>query len=63
MAEIKEKIIQAIRGLPDSATYDDIYEIIFVQEKINKGLEDSKNNRTITQKEFEEKYKARLEPK
>ena len=63
ITEIKEKVITAIRNLPDSVSFEDIYDVIFVQEKIAKALDDSKNNRHITQEQFEEKYMTRLSKK
>lgn len=60
MAEIKEKIITAIRNLPDNITYEDVFEVLFVQEKIAKALDDSENLRFITQEEFDKKYQARI---
>jgi hypothetical protein len=63
MSEIKEKIISAIRNLPDSATYDDIFEVLLVQEKIAKALENSEKGQFISQEEFENKYSTQFSKK
>jgi hypothetical protein len=63
MSEIKEKVIAAIRNLPESATYEDIFEILFVQEEIAKALDDSEHGRFISQEEFEAKYNAKISKK
>ena len=59
MSDIKERVITAIRDLPDNATYEDIFDVIYVQEKISKALKDSQQGRFITQEQFEEKYNLR----
>jgi len=57
MSDIKERIITAIRDLPDDATYEDIFELLYVQEKVAKVLQNSDEGQYISQTEFEEKYR------
>ena len=48
MSDIKEKVIEAIKSLPDGATYDDIMELVYVQQKIAIGLEQVEEEQLIT---------------
>jgi hypothetical protein len=47
-----EKIIQS---LPDDSSYDEILKELAFSRMIEKGLDDSKNNRTISNKEMKQK--------
>ena len=49
---IKDQVLDAIGKLPDDSTYEDILEVIYVQQKILKGLEESKSNLGISHEEF-----------
>ena len=60
MTNIKEKAIVAIKNLPDNATYEDIFEVIYIQEKIYNALIDSEKGNYISQEEFEAKYSSRI---
>jgi hypothetical protein len=60
MSDLKEKVIEAIRNLPDDITYDDILETIYVQQKVEIGLKQSAEENIITNDEFERKLNIRL---
>jgi hypothetical protein len=47
-----EKIIQS---LPDDSSYDEILKELAFARMIEKGLDDSKNNRTISNEEMKQK--------
>jgi len=47
-----EKIIQS---LPDDSTYDEILKELAFAKMIEQGLEDSKNNRVISNEEMKQK--------
>lgn len=53
----KQEAIETIKGLPESATIDDIMQELFNIAKINKGLDDEANGRIISHEEA----KKRLE--
>jgi len=58
MSNAKEKIADIIKKQPDDATYEEIIrELAFVQ-MIERGLEDSKKERTITNKEMEHRIRT-----
>ena len=55
-ATIKKNAIELINSLPDSTTWDDIMYEIYVKQKIDKGLDDVKNNRTTTHEEVKRMF-------
>ncbi len=61
MTSEKENIIQMIKNLPEDINTEDIIEAIYVRNKIEKGLKDSKEGRVYTQEEAKEILKKWLE--
>ncbi len=61
MTSEKENIIQMIKNLPENANTEDIIEAIYVRNKIEKGLKDSREGRVYTQEEAKEILKKWLE--
>jgi len=55
MATEKENIIEMIKSLPNDVTMEDIMEAIYVRQKIEKGLKDSKEGRLYTHEEAKER--------
>lgn len=62
MATPKEEILQLIQKLPPDATAEDIQYHIYVREKVEKGLQDAGEGRTLTQAQVEEKMAKWLTP-
>ena len=60
MQTIKEKIIETIKKLPDDANYDDIMELIYVQQMITKGLEQLDNGEFISHEDVKERFREWL---
>ena len=50
MAEssVKERVIEAVRELPDDATVEDAMERLYVLAKIQKGLEQAEAGQTVS---------------
>jgi len=55
MATEKENIIEMIKSLPNDVTMEDVMEAIYVRQKIEKGLKDSKEGRLYTHEEAKER--------
>ena len=51
----KEKIKKILNNLPDDSTYDEILKELAFNRMIEKGLEDSKFNRTISNEQMKQK--------
>ncbi len=49
---IKELVMEATNTLPDTATFDDILEAIYTRLKIEKGIESSKIDESLTTEEL-----------
>lgn len=57
----KAKLKEQIEKLPDSFTIDELVESLVFVGKVESGLEDSKNNRKISEQDLEDKMKAWFE--
>jgi hypothetical protein len=56
----KEAILTTINGLEEPIKVDDVLERIMLLEKIEIGLEQSKKDQVITDKEFEKEIESWL---
>lgn len=52
MSSAKEKIIKIIEDQPDDSTFDELIKEIKFAQMIERGLEDVKQNRTISDEEI-----------
>lgn len=55
----KSDIVRAVSDLPEDATLDDAFERLFVLHKIEQGLKDAAEGRTMTQDEVEAYFRER----
>jgi hypothetical protein len=62
MSNVKDEIIQLIQKLPANTTFEDIQYHIYVREKVEKGLQDVQEGRTLSQVQVEEKMAKWLNP-
>lgn len=53
----KEKVIQAVQGLPDDASYEDAMERLLFLAKIEKGLQQADAGLTIPHDKVKQKMK------
>jgi len=53
---IKIKAQQILNNLPDSATWDDLMNRIYVRQTIEAGIEDSDKGRTVDVKDVRKKF-------
>ena len=56
----KENIIEMIKNLPEDISLEDIIEAIYVRQKIEKGLKDSKEGNIYTHEEAKERLEKWL---
>ncbi len=61
MGKAKEEVQKILKQLPDDSSFEDIQYHIYVREKIERGLRDVKEGRTLDQKEVERKMAKWLE--
>lgn len=55
MSTVKEDVKQILEGLPDDTTYEDVQYHLFVRQRIQRGLNELKTGRTLTQQEVEQR--------
>lgn len=55
MNTAKEEVKKLIDRLPNDASFEDIQYHIYVREKIEKGLNDAREGRVISQEEIEKR--------
>jgi hypothetical protein len=53
MKSAKEEVRKILEKMPDEASLEDIQYQIYVRQKIDRGLEDVEQGKTISQKEME----------
>jgi hypothetical protein len=56
----KEKILQSIKELPDQFSTEELFERIILLQKVELGLEQSKNGQVLTTQQAREKLKKWL---
>jgi predicted transcriptional regulator len=54
----KERVIDAVRELPDDATVEDAMERLYVLAKIQKGLEQAEAGQTVSHEEAKRRILA-----
>ena len=52
MANVKEKMKEVIEAQPDDSTYDEILRELAFARMIDRGLEDSRAGRTVSNEEM-----------
>jgi predicted transcriptional regulator len=57
MATAKDEVRRILDRVPDDATLEDIQYHIYVRAKIERGLEDVKEGRVLTQEEVESRMR------
>ena len=54
--DVKTAAREAIDQLPDDATWDDVMYRLYVRQKIDAGLRDVENGRTVTTTEVRRRF-------
>ena len=58
MSTVKEKMTEVIECQPDDATYEEIMRELAFERMIERGLEDSREAKTISNEEMERSIKT-----
>ncbi len=53
---MKDKIVETVRGLPDDATVEDAMERLLFLAKIERGLRESENKKVISHDEIKKRF-------
>ena len=62
MNAAKEEVIRILERLPEDASFEDIQYHLYVRQKIEHGLEDIAEGRTLSEEEFDLRMAKWLEP-
>ena len=62
MLPAKEEVRRLLDQLPDDTSLEDIQYHIYVQQKIDRGLNDVKTDNTLSEMEFDKRMSNWLEP-
>jgi hypothetical protein len=58
MSTVKDKMSEIIRTQPDDASYEEIMRELAFERMVTRGLEDSRQERVISNQEMEQKIQA-----
>lgn len=58
MLSVKEKITEIIQALPEDSTYDEILKELAFHRMVEKGLEDSRKGKAISNEEMKRRIKT-----
>lgn len=54
-SKVKERVLDAVRGLPDDATVEDAMERLYFLAKIEEGLRQADAGQTVSHKEAKQR--------
>lgn len=58
MNTVKQQMLELVNQQPLDATYEEIMRDLALQNMINRGLEDSKHQRTLSNEEMQQRIQA-----
>jgi len=58
MSNVKEKMAEVIQSQPEDATYEEIMRELAFERMVERGLEDSRNGRVISNEDMERRIRT-----
>ena len=58
MSTVKEQMFEVINNQPLDASYDEILRELAFERMVNRGLEDSRQNKTLSNEEIEQRIQS-----
>ena len=58
---VKEKVLQAVKELPDQSSYEDVMERIYFLYKVEKGIQQADSGQKVSHEEARARLKKWLE--
>ncbi len=55
-SNIKTRVLETLESLPDDATWDDVMYCLYVRQKIEAGLRDVEEGKTISNDEVRKRF-------
>jgi predicted transcriptional regulator len=59
-ASVKEKVLKAVQELPQEVTFEDAIEKLYFLSKVEKGLQQADEGRTVTHEEAKQRMQKWL---
>ncbi|MGH7199527.1 MAG: hypothetical protein ACREJB_02915 [Planctomycetaceae bacterium] len=56
MSTVKESLRELVQRLPDECTWDDVMYELYVRQKIEAGLQDAEEGRTVSHEEVFQEF-------
>ncbi len=56
MSSVKEAVLELAKRLPDECTWDEVMYQIYVRQKIEAGIKDADEGRTVSHEEVFEEF-------
>jgi predicted transcriptional regulator len=56
MTGVKEAVIELVRQLPSECTWDEVMETLYVRQKIEAGLKDADEGRSVPHQEVFDEF-------
>lgn len=58
MPNVKERVSEIVDALPDDSSFDEVLRELAFSRMVERGLEDSRQNRIITNEEMEHRIRT-----
>ncbi|TYB32335.1 MAG: hypothetical protein FXF49_12045 [Flexistipes sinusarabici] len=58
MSDVKEKMTEVIQSQPEDASYEEIMRELTFERMVERGLEDSRSGRLISNKDMEHRIRS-----
>jgi len=55
-ANTKDRVLETVRQLPDDATVEDATERLYFMAKVERGISDADDGRTVSHEEVRERF-------
>lgn len=62
MNTVKDAMMELARQLPQESTWDDVMQRIYVRQKIEAGLKDLEDGRTVSHEELFDEFSDEADP-
>jgi predicted transcriptional regulator len=62
MGTVKDAMMELARQLPQESTWDDVMQRIYVRQKIDAGLHDLEEGRTVSHEELFDEFSDDADP-
>lgn len=62
MANVRDTVLDLVKGLPEDATLEDIQYHLYVLQRVERGLKEADEGRVLSEHEMEKRFAKWLAP-